>query len=732
MSRVVWIDWSRNERIIPHPEAVLVEDHVSFLGELESSATLYVRGHGLGQWASTLAVARDWERNDVVEPITGLQASVPALTKDEAEEILKRLDVRFWDVAPTFLPLNIARVLHPHQLWEPFEDDEHHAALWLLWMVNNTETTPFLKVCVQVAASWVKSSTPTGPDRAYAISTPDESLQLLEEWLGMSSTEDSWPRFPDLPIPSDVISALLERFTKRLKENPELVLDLVHGKAFPSELMNVITSRTGRFLAEHSEFLTESRVDWLAGYLPNQLVEQLRANIRPDDPGMPPESFADVPRWFLDHYLPWRKWSARNLSDSVVHDRVNEIGRSFAEAYLEELTRQVQMSTGQRVLTWQRTHELLSKRDGVVTLLVALDGLSLADLPNFLRHFREWVPELTVQGNDVVGVPLPTVTPFTKPALMTGSTPAAADPASKSGSHRISGKFSELLDAISTARPGDVIVWQHVEPDHTYHHDFDREGLKYSVDNELRKIAQQLAALSDAAPPSSELRVVISSDHGRLIGPSQRLLPVPSSGSSRGRAAWGALETVVGEQGYVIEDDVAILDPVAYRLPSGQLYALSLSDKSFKKNDESGGTEWFTHGGAFPEEVFVPWIVATKGLEIRPVSSNLTGSGKPQEVGQLSLQVENPNRFAISIVGLRLQFGPNARPLEVASKISEAATELVQFSMEDWPSAQDCDRASAFLIYELPDKSRREQSIDAKLTSESIYEADNILEGLEP
>lgn len=225
---------------------------------------------------------------------------------------------------------------------------------------------------------------------------------------------------------------------------------------------------------------------------------------------------------------------------------------------------------------------------------------------------------------------------------------------------------------------------------------------------------------------------MISSDHGRLIGPSERRLPVPRGGSSRGRAAWGALETTVGERGYVIEDNVAILDPVAYRLPSGEKYALSLSDESFKKNNESGGTEWFTHGGAFPEEVFVPWIVATRGLEIRPIVANLIGSGKVQEVGQLTLQIENTNPISIAVVGLRLQFGSRSRPIELESSISEKTTESVEFSLDDWPSAQDCERASAFMIYELPDKSRREQSIAVELTSESIYEADNILEGLEP
>jgi hypothetical protein len=272
-----------------------------------------------------------------------------------------------------------------------------------------------------------------------------------------------------------------------------------------------------------------------------------------------------------------------------------------------------------------------------------------------------------------------------------------------------------------------------VEPDRAYHFTRDEAELANAVDERLYGIAGSLGTVVANVPDAVRLRVVLTSDHGRLLGEAARSIPVPAGLRPHGRAAWGVrTDGRVPSAAAQIDGDLVWLHPGAFGLPPGMAYAVVLDDGAFVTADGKGGSERFPHGGLFPEEVLVPWVVLARDATVEPISGRLTGSGVTGQTGSLTLSLTNPNEFAVTLVALELGVAGVAGPVIVplAGTVGAMGAHEATASVAPWPDVGRADSVVVQIRYRLPDGEERRHPVAADLTSNTLYRKDDILGGL--
>lgn len=84
-----------------------------------------------------------------------------------------------------------------------------------------------------------------------------------------------------------------------------------------------------------------------------------------------------------------------------------------------------------------------------------------------------------------------------------------------------------------------------MEPDSTYHKRNSYASLKNDIDARLQAITKNIGELVNAIDASLPLRIVITSDHGRLLGTTARNFAVPAAMQAHGRRGLGRRRTPV-------------------------------------------------------------------------------------------------------------------------------------------------------------------------------------------
>jgi hypothetical protein len=176
------------------------------------------------------------------------------------------------------------------------------------------------------------------------------------------------------------------------------------------------------------------------------------------------------------------------------------------------------------------------------------------------------------------------------------------------------------------------------------------------------------------------------------------------------------------------------LNPSVYGLPEQQAYVVSPTARSFKTADGKGGAEWFSHGGAFPEEIIVPWILLSRGIVVHHLNISIEGSGVAGQVGQLSMSVTNLNDFEIVLQELTLLEESSAQMLasvQLSQRIAGSSSERINIPLAPWPSVSPEIPVLAKLQSRYP--SSDEQVVQSRifLQSKALYRQADILGDLE-
>ena len=725
--REVWFD--QDGLCPPRPGTVSISDDVSFLEEIDTDRPLLIRGRQRCEWARALADARNWRVHEVQPLREELLTLCSSLTTEQAEEIAQRLGQRFWDLPRPLTLAGVAEALFGGVFWR-HEPSEEHASAWLTWLVERAPTGVDAVLARALAGLWQGRSDGI-TEYCYRVTTREEAISIIAERLGLQPSafpREEWEKFP-LELRESVVQAIEEWVRKQLIASNGAAVDNWIAAGVSPRVWSRIGNQVSQYFKQNPQYLTLERLDALRPYLSSFELERLASLCPRPDPGLPPEGFEAVCQWFRDRYLPWREWTLSS-GDEAALERAREIGRRFATWCLEQYPKLGVSPQAGQLFGWARVNELRTQSDdATVTLLVILDGCSVSDAVSLLRHVQAETDRFTVTRNDVVLTSVPTVTQFTKPALLAGVPP---DQIRQADPDETSSRLREVIAALERAAPGAVVTWRLSEPDASYHRARTREDANNEVDLRLRSIARALRQIADEVPAARRLRVVLTTDHGRLLGKARRTLTVPPGWHTHGRAAWGPATGQRINTGFRIEERTALLDAAAYDLPAEYAYRIALTDEAFVTSDGRGGEEWFPHGGLFPEEVLVPWIELERDLAVPAPVVVIKGEGRAYGSGTLEVVVTNIASIPLELQEVLLGFRQRKVTVRIGQTVGPSSKVTISRPIELWPAPQDCREVQARLTYRLPSGIHRSTPVaEINLKSRPLYEQANILEDLQ-
>ena len=699
----------------------LAADEVTFLRDILTTERLQVHGEHLCTWAAAFADARGWRYTWLQSPSAELQATCPELSTAEADGWIVALRPQLTALAR---PLNLTQVAAcwwpDVGLWDQ-QPGALHAFHWLEWLAQTTLLSREVVLIRALTRRWADER----PDlaHAYGADSPAQAWSHLLEWLRATQAITDWPELPLTAVPPWLLRRLRDDWAVPSVANPTDFFDNLLRLGANRDVLQIAANLVAGYLRQHPGSLTREQLATLAPYLSLDTATGLRKLITPEDPGVAPESLDAMFDWFVGCYLPFREWETQHGNDDH-HQRVADIARAFGERYLSLYTQACVGGPGAEYLSWRRVASLAAT-EKTLTLLVVLDGLGYRDAQQLWEYLDQRSRRLTIDALEVALAPLPTVTHFAKRALQNGLPPGLAMEAEVP--NRIERRDEAVIAALCADEPGPMIIWSLLEPDRTYHQHQSRETAFSQVRGQLISLAERIVRVAEAVPEERRLRIVVATDHGRLLGAAKRSMPAPAGMQAHGRAAWGDAIKDFGETGFLIEGDLAYLSRQRFNLPD--TVAILLSDAAFLTASGATGTEPFPHGGVYPEETFIPWLVLSRDRRMLPLSAVLRGKAMGGVTGQALLTIVNPNDVAIQLQAVELSSPmPHFKLGQLC--VGAMGREEVTLPVTPWPDAKEALDARGRLRYTLPTGEINEVDLQVTLESEEMYSRDDILSDL--
>lgn len=694
----------------------LIEDDIALLRGVLEGENLFVRGERLCNWASQIAFARDMSQVWRKSPAQELAEDGLGISVTVAGKYLASLGDRASSLPRPVKVIDVVKSLWPdHFLWEQ-GPSARHAFHWLLWCIETSPTNEDSNLLQVWREKWLVDAAPTF-DSAYKVIFFDDAWATLQKWLGLVKSNKEFPP-PPAQLPSQLLKKLEDDWLKQLVKSDgayfTTILDLNPSRQIASALAQLTCS----FFTQNPAYFTKEYAQALAPYLNFADHENILNLLPPDDPGLPPHEFDQLVRWFKNAYLPYRIKSA-----SSCDSRTREIARQFASWFLEFYAKARTGADGAEYMSWCRTARL-AKECAAVTLLVVLDGLGFRDGEYLAKVITNKSQRVEIDEIDVIVSPLPTVTCLAKPALFTGFHPTCALEEDRIGP--VERKSAEVIKTLNGSAPGDIVIWSILEPDHTYHHSSDPDSIRSEVDGWLLGFGGRLVDVMHLVSDTKNLRVVITTDHGRLLSSAKRLHPVPDGMEAHGRVAWGNINFDFDEKGFFIDGNIAYLHPGRFGTP--EVCGLLLNDDAFYTANGRSGIEYFPHGGVFPEEVLIPWIQLSRDRKAISIEVVLRGTGIAKSNGRYVLEILNTSQVRINLLEMEIPSLSFKVPLRF--EVPPLNKRVSEIPVTYWPTTSESQSVEAIIVYSLPTGERKTVRIKPELIVEEMYQQEDILSDL--
>lgn len=704
----------------------IIESEVQFLLHANDKMPLIIRGQRLCDWAQNYYDGRNITYNEIVLPKFHLVDSFPGLTNEQAQYICELLGKRI-STLENFSANEILFACFPIPLWESLPSLKHSAE-WLLWLDETIPNNAFTPVLRTITTDW-KNSCPEA-STLYDIVDPLTARETLQKWLGgkITSFIKQFGQFP-ITISEKWILDLQKTWNLEIiKTNGTFLLDIIK---IPIEwrFKHFIAVRTLEFFEKHtdSEQFTNEIFDALTRFLSGNDLLRLSV-IKPiSEPEKIPDKPELVINWFTQEYLPFRERQVATKSEELP-PRVLEYGKEFAFWYLDFYPKAL---LSKKYLSFFKSKNLRDLDSSHVNLLIILDGLQAIDAKYLLANLLSFVGRnrLVMTENDYCFAPLPTVTDFSKGALVHGVQPTFMKEFALLGEDV--SEYQTPVPKLQEAKPGSLFMWRIQDPDHTYHSKNRSSMLRKDVEGSLSTIAAKILDVVNNVSVTQPLRIIITTDHGRFLGTSIRDIDIPANMEAHGRAAWGKTNIEYNETGYKIENDLVFLSKDRFGLISDDA-AVILTDHAFRSEKQK--KEICTHGGLFPEEVIIPWMVFERNISKPEIEIKINGKGQANQPGSVKVTVVNPSAIDIVISKIEFVFNEDDKyGLNVNQEIAGLEKRVFEINIPVWPSSEQVVQGSAQAIIQLPEGDEYTSDINLSgLQVTELYTRDkSLLEGLD-
>ena len=527
---------------------------------------------------------------------------------------------------------------HDLQLWLG-ESSISHLAAWL---------------AVQVPASYQifeqvwQQQRPTHPLTQYYQT--EDKRSLLCRWLGIVQPALTELEAYPLPIPDWLTEEFDQFWQQELYRSDASILDRLVLANQPGR--DRITKQAFNVLTNRPSLITKARETKLSAYLTHQQKVELSDRHPPAQPEPLPldASPQQAMIWATTRYLPFRRWEVvtQVSSDQRLSDRLADGFVAWLLRHYPDLKGEF---AGDSILNYSVASLVRHYcRDGPV-LWVVVDGLGWLDHQELLSYLTQ--QQLGVEALQPRFSILPTLTKYAKWSLYTQLLPehtSWADDMGKAfatiglGERYTDNRKAELLRDLRTGKH-QLYCWDNTQFDKLFHSARDWKHL-YNVERPavLKQIAAEIQSCVHEFPQPDQLRLVIATDHGQLMGELAQIIHCPDGLTVEGRVAIGETNdprfVVLKGDRYGLPHDFSIVRGAA-----------SFGSYSYTTNKAIIGS----HGGLFPEEVVVGVSVLRQAVTRQPVLIHCQGDGVAGKPGTLAITVNNPNPIDLTNLCLRIK-----------------------------------------------------------------------------
>lgn len=703
----------------------LVTSEVEFLLWVGQSDHLMIRGERLCTWAETFYRARGIFFRETRSVKNEIRSVCPGLTEEHIQSLGEQLGEKILVLGRPLTTRGLLQALYPAAFWNaPLS--LRHAANWLLW-VDDVDPAEYVQPLLrQIGELWRMEANHTARD-VYRACVRQHAQQILDDWLGIGDRSAS-PIVDEFPIevPQTFQKKARQTWSKQIIESHGAFFDLIEKLRIPFALKKLAAKETSRYFVNDPDELTLPRLDQLSPYLTQNELNQLRQRLAPPDPVELPDEPVEVLHWFRNSYLPYREWQ-HHTDAPEGKEKILQAARQFAIWYLDRYPKALAGAPLHKWINFNKVNEL-SCGENCLILLVVLDGLSTTDARFLLQSIRSHTQRLSLVTEDLAFTSLPTITQFAKEALFRGVPPVKVPDVEPIG--EILPEDKSPATRLANVQNKGVYLWRVLEPDRTYHQKNKSENLRQDVEGRLEAEALKIKEIVETIPDHIVMQIIVTSDHGRMLGKAVRSIPVPDEMQGHGRAAWGKSTKVYPEAGYVIEHPLVYLFAESFGLPEDVV--IPLDESAFRGNDNRKGSEIYPHGGMFPEEIIVPWIVLARDYVRPEVEITILGRGRARRSGTLQIRVLNKSDVDLTLKDMMISFHNGLEKLlelEVAVGACSEITHNVE--LDPWPSPSDVKHSSAVVRLSQPNQLIFDYPAHLEIQSEDMYiEPDNILEDL--
>lgn len=703
---------------------LLIDNEVLLFEKAFSNQKMMICGSRLCDWSELFFSGRGILFEEAPSPIRDLEKSFPQFSKEVINSIHSHVGEKISLLRKPLTADSILGIIYPTSLWTT-NPSIKHAAGFLLWLDENEPENDVYPLINIVCRNW-KNQVDFG-EYLYNVDDIGNARLILKNWMGIepSSECEAFGEFP-IKIPDRWEEIATNIYRKEIiHSNGQFIYEILN-RVIPLQLKKLCINESVTFFEKNPKYLDSNLMEIITPYVSNETRYRLLKLINISFPNDIPNEPGNVIDWFKNEYIPYREWKLSN-GEFYLDEKTISIGRNFAEWYLDFYPKAL---NAKKYISFYLSQSILSNKLDHVFLLCVLDGLHILDAQKIVfqicchkgTHFAE------VIKNELCFSPLPTITDFSKGALIHGAQPSLMKNLSSLGEDL--SEVTSPLEKLESAKPRDVFIWKFQEPDHTYHTKNKNNTLMTDVDGQLNIMGEKIINIVERLGSEIPLRIIITTDHGRLLNFSTGDIKIPNGFEAHGRAAWGNIDLVFPKSGYVIDKDIVFISKDRFGLTHDA--AIILSDHTYQDKRGRKRTEGYTHGGIFPEEVLIPWIVLERDITKPIIEVVITGESQANYPGKFTIEVINTSQVDIYIDKLEMDFSSEKRITQKISKVIDAFSNFIfDIDAPSWPSSEELMNGKVLVSINLPNNEKMILSPSMeKVQVNEIYSRPDVLEGL--
>lgn len=741
------------------PGYTLVTTELDWLRETTSvgasAPSVVVRGAALTVWASTWWEAQGGKCQPLGSPGYTLQRLVSSLPTAAAQAVAQELNAHWgeanWPVSLTLSEVLTALYPAAQQLWEATPSAEPAAVAsiagqWLAWLHQSgrNEWPPYHEL---VLAVWVAEWQKAAPQATVLLPlNPQGAQDVYRAWVGLATSPVSRPLRQVLnwagpcpaPVPATWLAAArqhwetdLPRYVATRPAGTEAGMAVVAwwsqatSQHLHPDLLPLALGVAVQYVHQHRAALTVDLLRTLRGNMPAEDYAELARHLPPPEPSALPTDPEAVLQWTTDEYLPYRLWQAAlEQPDEAAAATVRHHALAFGSWLLATYPGRLAGATHRyQQLYWAQTNRVLPKNSNEVVVWVIADGLGWADA----RYVAQKVGELsanrltTTEATPCFGL-LPTITSFTKIPVRAGIPYRNTLSRLPELAAEAATDVRDSQDPVSRARQlsgGGLLVWKPLQPDSAYHESAEISMVRRNVLGVLTTMAHTIVSIAQAIPRALQLRIMLTTDHGRMLGAGTRAVTVPEGFEAHGRVAYRLAPGPPPKP----SPDIEWLDPDFFNLPGWA--GVVRDERSFrvlrKDGSQASGPDNFSHGGIWPEEVVVPWLTLQRDAVPVNVTGVASGRARAGSFGTISLQLFNEADRPVRLLRFQLSW-PTSPALETDTNATLPGQQStsVTVSLANWPDGLRIGTAEISITIELPDGRERQFSLINQLSADEF------------